>query len=142
MVVPFSEGEEIDCVYDSQGVYSAPTRTVYKEDLLLTDWHGDAKAIKWYFPRCCGDGVVGYRYPSGETFTMRFDRKVLRYLGIWMDFGLVNGTYSVGLEPCTLGYDTVLNALEYGQSGDIEDTLHFYVELSVDGGESGCQYAL
>ncbi|MBQ8658680.1 MAG: hypothetical protein IJ506_06050 [Clostridia bacterium] len=55
------------------------------------------------------------------------------YVGVWIDYGTVNGSYYVGLEPCTVGYDTVLKAEQYGQRRILkcEESIKFCIALSV-----------
>lgn len=134
VLLPFAEGEPVDFVYDSTGKTSYGDRFPYKKDFLFSDWQEDAPACKkLYFPRKCERGFVGYQYPSGEVFVMEFDEKRLPYLGVWQDHGVVNGSYCVGLEPCSLGYDTVTNAKAYGQKGTIEsgEIFRFQIALSI-----------
>ena len=134
VLLPFAEGEPVDFVYDSTGKTAYGDRFPYKNAYLFSDWQEDAPACKkLYFPRKCERGFVGYQYPSGDTFVMEFDEKRLPYLGIWQDHGVVNGSYCVGLEPCTLGYDTVTNAKAYGQKGTIEsgEIFRFQIALSI-----------
>ena len=128
VIAPFSEGDAIDLVYDTE---REPASMPYKPDMLSTVWGDRPYAKKYYFSGKCRDGSVAYEYPSGDRFVLEFDKEKLEYLGIWMDFGKINGTYSVGLEPCSLGYDTVQEAKRHGQEKDIEKTLEFRLKISV-----------
>ena len=133
IIVPFQERSPMDCVYDSNQNIQAPVRLPYQEQQLLTTWSETRAAQKWYFFEKCQQGMVGYQYPQGDTFVMEFDKNNLPYLGLWLDYGLVNGSYCVGLEPCSLGYDTVLNAEKYGQKRLIKtgETMRFEILLYV-----------
>ena len=57
------------------------------------------------------------------------------YVGIWIDYGTVNGSYYVGLESCTIGYDTVVNAKRYGQKRILKskESIKFSIALSIIG---------
>ena len=66
-----------------------------------------------------------------KTFLIEFDKNKLPYLGLWIDYGLVNGSHYIGLEPCSLGYDTVANAAHYHGNNKIENSLMFDITLSV-----------
>lgn len=120
IVVPFNEGDIIDCVYDSQRRLDTWERLQLKKEYITTLWTEKKRAIKWYFPEKCQYGFMGYQYPQGDVFMMEFDKNKLPYIGIWIDYGMVNGNVCVGLEPCTLGYDTVINAAQHHQTDVIE----------------------
>lgn len=116
VLVPFNVGEAVDIVYDSKKDSISEERRGYLDEDLFTDWEeGICSAKKLYFPGKCREGYAAYRYPSGDVFVLKFSREKLPYIGIWQDNGMVNGTYAVGLEPCTAGYDTVKNAKNHSQ---------------------------
>ena len=135
IIVPFEEESPIDCVYDSNKKIENPIRLSYKKGQLNTFWTKKREAQKWYFFEKCEKGMVGYQYPQGDTFVMEFDKNKLPYLGLWIDYGFVNGSHYVGLEPCTLGYDTVENAARYNQVYEIkrEEPFKFSIVLYVRG---------
>lgn len=137
VLVPFEEGIPVDIVYDSRNQIQKDKRVAYQSEYLRTDWaDGTLKAQKLYFFQKCAKGYVGYQYPQGDTFVLEFDEKQLPYLGIWLDYGTVNGNFCVGLEPCTVGYDTVVNAEKYGQKRIIRASevikLHIALSIKVD----------
>ena len=70
--------------------------------------------------------------PSGETLNMEFSKE-LGYLGLWINDGSFFTRRSVGLEPCTAGYDTIYNAEEKGQKSGISPNgeLKFTIKLSI-----------
>ena len=126
---PFSSSDSIDLVYDTE---REGARVCFEPEMLKTVWSDRREARKWYFPDRVSDGAVAYEYPSGERFVMEYDKESLPYLGIWLDLGKINGTYSVGIEPCSLGYDTVHNAAMHGQLGAIDEALEFTVKLYIE----------
>ena len=132
LLFPFGEGEEVDILFDSSERLPVGKRTEYKNSLAESVFY-PPRCEKFYFPRECPLGFVGYEYPSGETFLMEFDREALSCLGIWQNFGGLNDCYCIGLEPASLGYDTVSEAKRRGQEKPIENgnPLSFFIALSV-----------
>ncbi len=41
---------------------------------------------------------------------VEFDNDTVKYLGVWMNPGDLNGMYNVAVEPCTALYDNPVNA--------------------------------
>ncbi len=134
VIVPFAENEPVDFVDDSSGRIEKGTRLPYRREYLVSAWRdGEKRYTKLYFPKKCARGVISYRYPAGDEFVMEFDESQLPYIGVWQDYGMINGAFYVGLEPCTHGYDTVVNAAEYGQKRVLKskETLKFSIEFYV-----------
>lgn len=119
--VPFPEGEEVDLVSDSRSLYGkSGSRVEYRAEMLATEYDESVPDNrKLYFPAPVNAGEVGYSYPDGEKFVLRFDNGAVRYVGIWIDNGGINGLYTVGLEPCTAGYDSPANARRRGHDAVI-----------------------
>lgn len=116
VLTPFSEGHLVDVLNDSLGVIAAGTRMPSCDEFLRTPIQAHPpKSAKLYFSGMCTQGFMGYRYPDGDAFVMAFDCKELPSLGLWVNNGRLNGWCCVGLEPCTVGYDTVVKAKQYGQ---------------------------
>ncbi len=135
VLLPFKEGEVADVMFDTSGVLPAGERITYTEDLLYTDWRDDApRCRKFYFPSKAPEGYIAYRYPTGDTLMMRFERDVIPCIGIWENLGYLNGDYCIGLEPASVGYDTVKNAEGYGQKCLIKqgECMTFFLSLSVE----------
>lgn len=135
VITPFKDGDAVDIVYDSENNFAENYRCEYKKEYLFSDWVDHVPtAKKLYFSEKCPDGFVGYRYPTGEAFVMRFNKEALPYLGIWQDNGKINGTYSVGIEPCTAGYDTVINAKKHKHKCDLKsgERWEIFLSLSVE----------
>lgn len=134
IIVPFQEGAPVDIVYDCKKQTQKDERVSLQDNYLYSDWtEGATEAKKLYFPQKCTEGYIGYQYSKGDKFVLEFDQKELPYVGIWIDYGTVNGSYYVGLEPCTLGYDTVLNAEKYEQKCIIRagEAMKLYIALSI-----------
>ena len=132
VITPFKEGDLVDIVYDSTAKTNENMRVSYSDQLLSSQWdENKPTAKKVYFPEKNPDGFVAYKYPSGDAFVMEFSKEELPYLGIWQDNGKINGTYSVGLEPCTSAYDTVVNAKKHNQECTLKSGEKWKISLSI-----------
>ncbi len=134
LLLPFEEGEPTDVVADLTGKWQVGARFPLCEELLLADWPENAPDCrKLYFPRKAPEGFVGYRTPDGNVLRMEFDNEQLPYLGLWINLGDLHGDYCVGLEPASVGYDTVKNAEAYGQKDVLRKGAckEFFVKLSL-----------
>lgn len=134
LLLPFKEGEPTDVMFDLTGKLPTGARIPLHKGLLLENWPKDRPACrKLYFPRKVPNGFVGYRAPAGDILMMEFDREQLPYLGLWINLGYLHGDYCVGLEPCSVGYDTVKNAEAYGQKDLLKKGAckTFFIKLSV-----------
>ena len=134
LLLPFKDGEPTDVVADRLGKYAVGARVPLCQALLTKGGPADTPTSrKLYFPRRAPEGFVGYRAPDGEVMMLEFDREQLPYLGLWINLGDLHGDYCVGLEPASVGYDTVKNAEAYGQ----KDVLvcggckEFFIKLSI-----------
>ncbi len=58
----------------------------------------------------------GYEFlaqAKGETYrhlSLEFDGDIVKYLGVWVNPGALNGMYTMAVEPCTALYDSPANA--------------------------------
>jgi hypothetical protein len=116
LLTPFDMGEPTDIVADETGKFQKGARVPLCEEMLLGDWPKHADCRKLYFPNKVPLGFVGYRGPAGDRLMIEFDKEQLPYLGLWINLGYLHGDFCVGLEPASLGYDTVENAARYGQT--------------------------
>ena len=130
----FSDGDEIDYISDSSDKFKPFERVKFKKQDFKTIWDEKLKFCnKFYFATKTPKGVIEYTYLNGDVFVMEFDNKKLPYVGVWQNFGRINDSYCFGLEPCTVAYDTVVNAEKYGQKEIIEvgESLKFFIRLSI-----------
>ena len=139
VVVPFKKGAPIDLMFDKNGRLGVAGDRLLLEDVFLsTVWKENAfECRKFYFSEKCPEGYVKYEFRDKRTFLVEFDKSQISYLGVWINYGYLNGYYCVGIEPCCLGYDNVVNAKEYGQTHKLEskETFHFILSLSVYSGK-------
>ena len=134
LLLPFPNGEPTDVVADLTGKWQVGARVPLGEKLLLADWREDVPDCrKVYFPRKAPEGYIAYQGPLGDVLMMEFDSTQLPYIGLWINLGYLHGDYCVGLEPASVGYDTVKNAEAYGQKDILKKNTckKFFLKLSI-----------
>ena len=132
VLVHFPEGEPVDVMFDTVARFTPGARIPFRKEYFVTEWTvGQPECRKFYFPKKTPNGYLAYRYPEGDEFVMEFDPDRIPCIGVWENFGHINGAYCVGFEPCSVGYDTVKNAEKYGQKSLIkkDDSFEFSLRL-------------
>ncbi len=76
-------------------------------------------------------------YPSGGKVTFAFDNDVVKYLGIWVNPGALNGMYNLAVEPCSAPYDDPIRAAAADKGSYIAPgaTVEFTLKISYSEGE-------
>ena len=81
---------------------------------------GACREYKYYFTSPSAPVRCGAVYPkSGRQLRVEFDGEAVRYLGVWMNPGDLNGMYNLALEPCTALYDDPIRAKQAQASSSI-----------------------
>ena len=134
LIPPFSFGEDLDVVYSSSKEYVEPYKTQYDANVFFFNDFKKNESVKYYFTNKCKTNKFVYAYSNKDRFVLEFDSKTLSYVGVWVDFGVVNGSKCIGLEPCSAGYDTVKNASLHGHKTLLKngEKLTFYLSLYVE----------
>lgn len=133
IILPFENGEEVDIVSDFTGYTGARhKRTALKEDFLCVPQKSNRVCYKMYFPKRVARNSMKVRYSDGSEFCVDSDEG-LPYIGVWVNDGYFKNMRCIGLEPCTLGYDTVCKAAEYGQTNFVgpQKTRQFTLKLYI-----------
>ena len=134
ILTPFSDGDEYDLVYDPFSRIASSLGRLKLDSKKVLDFSGeeDKTCYKLYFPKKLNGGAVAFKFLDGETFSIEFSKEI-PYLGIWVNNGYLNNQRNVGLEPCTLGYDTIYNAEKYNQNYKIgaNEAKTFSIKISV-----------
>ena len=69
------------------------------------------KEYKYYYCDAKAPLICGMVYPkSGTQITVEFDNDIVKYLGLWVNPGDLNGMYTIAVEPCTALYDSPIMA--------------------------------
>ena len=134
ILTPFEFGDAVDLVSDIKGKLGnrGDRLKLSSKEMLEFNKEPENHCYKLYFPQKLEGSFVGFSVNGGKTLFMEFSKE-LPYLGLWINDGSFFTRRSVGLEPCTAGYDTVYNAEEHGQKSVIpaKGQLKFTVKLSV-----------
>ncbi|MDD6203630.1 MAG: hypothetical protein PUC05_01335 [Firmicutes bacterium] len=81
---------------------------------------GENKEYKYYYTKESTPLKCGIVYPqSKKQISVEFDNDTVKYLGVWMNPGDLNGMYNLALEPCTALYDSPLSAQKANASSYI-----------------------
>lgn len=68
----------------------------------------DNGAYKFYFQNTKTVGDIGILYEKQRlNYLIRYDEKILPYLGVWITKGGFKGEYNCAIEPCTGYYDSL-----------------------------------
>ena len=90
---------------------------------------------KYYLAGKVGEGLCGYEFPQhGLKLMIRWDEKILPYLGMWCTMGGFRGDVNAALEPSSAYFDSVDTALARGTlpmmepGEEVAFDLHFSLE--------------
>ncbi len=75
----------------------------------------------------------GIVYPESKIeVTVEFDNNIVKYLGLWVNPGDLNGMYNLAVEPCTALYDNPINAQKANAASYIKshDKVGFTLKMS------------
>jgi hypothetical protein len=106
----------------------------YKDKEIAIKLSNEARnsVYKFFIKDKLKSGYCGIHYPSdNNTITMRFPVQSVPYLGILIDEGSINHTYSAILEPCTAAYDKIDFAKAYSCNSILKanDCYEWYLEF-------------
>ncbi len=135
LILPYDEGQDVDIMADYNKKLPVGERIAFKKELMSTVCKaGLLEMRKYYFPTKPENGRISYRYTQGEEFVMEFDEDKLPIVGIWINYGVLNGYYCIGIEPSTSGYDTVIGAKKKGIDCTLKPNqpLEFSINLLVE----------
>ncbi|MDR2617767.1 MAG: hypothetical protein LBC62_02745 [Treponema sp.] len=102
----FSEGSQASLIFDTTekpGHYGKPV--IWDAACALRPPKSEKFARKIFFTEPAKAGKCRYVYADGSSITMRYSADKLPYLGIWFNWGSLNGLYNIAFEPCSGSYD-------------------------------------
>ena len=116
---------------------NAEKRIMFGKPLSMKTAHilenyGENKEYKYYYTKESTPFKCSIVYPeSKKQISVAFDNDIVKYLGVWMNPGDLNGMYNLALEPCTALYDNPLNAEKANASSYIGagDTVEFVLKM-------------
>ena len=104
--------------------------TVSKEQLSSKALNGEA--YKFYYLARLKKGICGY-YDNvvKKGIALEYDSNKIPFLGIWMNNGGFKGMHSAAIEPCTLPFDTPIEAIKRGHSQTLESGQKYSFEFKI-----------
>lgn len=94
------------------------------------------KQYKFYYTDAKPPIKCGIVYPESKTkVNIEFDSDVVKYLGLWVNPGDLNGMYNLALEPCTALYDNPINAEKANAASYIKahEAVKFTLKMGCEG---------
>ena len=93
----------------------------------------EKNSYKYYHNQELAPMKCGIVYPKSKIkVSVEFDGDIVKYFGVWMNIGYLNGLYNIALEPCTALFDSPVNA----KAGNAEsilrkgETIEFTMKIS------------
>ncbi len=96
---------------------------------------GHKKNYKYYHNQAKSPMKCGIVYPkSNLRVSVEFDGDIVKYFGVWMNIGVLNGLYNIALEPCTAPYDSPVNAKAENAESVLKanETIEFTMKIKYD----------
>ena len=93
---------------------------------------GTDKEWKYYYNEALSPLNCSVRYPlSRYTVSVNCDSEIIKYLGVWMNPGDLNGMYNIALEPCSALYDSPIKAKETCSYIKAYGTVEFVLKIGI-----------
>lgn len=93
------------------------------------------KQYKFYYTEAKPPIKCGVVYPKSKLqINVEFDNDIVKYFGLWVNPGDLNGMYNIALEPCTALYDNPVNAEKVGACSYIpaHKTVEFTLKMKFE----------
>ncbi|MBR2861015.1 MAG: hypothetical protein IKB86_04175 [Clostridia bacterium] len=91
------------------------------------------KQWKFYYIGAITPFECAIKYPlSKKRVNISFDNQVIKYLGLWMNEGFLNGMYNVAVEPCSALYDAPNKAKETCSFIPAGDKIEFTLKINIE----------
>ena len=108
----FAEGDELLMLVSKRAWQGSPK--VNKQD------YAKESTYKYYFTGPVKEGFCGCSYPGIGKFMLTYDRRILPYLGIWINNGGFQDKRNIALEPCSAPWDSPEKAEKRGIKAILE----------------------
>lgn len=96
--------------------------------------YGANKEYKFYYDDSIEPMECSVFYPKTcRKIDFFFEGNAVKYLGIWMNPGDLNGMYNLAIEPCTAPYDTPIKATAKGKGSYIPPRTKIEFILKIKG---------
>ena len=129
-------GAEVVCPLEESSAKEIMFGTPKHRPNVLCEKGAD-KEWKYYYSKPLTPLSCSVNYPhSRRRVSVKSDSEAIKYLGVWMNPGDLNGMYNVALEPCTAMYDSPEKAGETCSYIKANDTVEFALKIGINGEES------
>lgn len=99
---------------------------------------GACKEYKYYYNESRLPMECTVCYPQSDNeINFAFLGDAVKYLGIWMNPGDLNGMYNLAIEPCTAPFDSPLNSQKQGKGSTLLPNGETEFILKISGGKNG-----
>lgn len=135
VIVPYKEGDAVELMFSKDKDLGEKGNLfgVSTDTLTSKAFSTNGNAYKYYFSNIIPDGYCGYyNNKINRTLMLDYDKNKLPYLGIWINDGSFKEMHNIALEPCTVAFDRVDEALKRGQKGIIKANEIFEFDLNIN----------
>jgi len=93
----------------------------------------EREPYKYYYTQAKTPMKCGIKY-SDLQINVEFEGEEVKYFGVWMNPGFLNGMYNIALEPCTALYDSPERAKEGNAESIIKagETIEFTMKIGYE----------
>lgn len=127
LITPFSKDDPTEIMFSPPNV---DVLTLPK-DRLMNFVPQIGPAYKFYYTEQMKKGRFGVRYRDGSALLFDVDPEKLPYLGIWLNNGGFQNSYTVTPEPCTIPYDSPERAAKHGISSVLQPQGNFEFQIKI-----------
>lgn len=129
----YDVGDTAEIMFDDTKKYGLRGSIINVSDEHLTSKSVNGEAYKFYYLPRIKNGVCGYfDKKSQKGIELRFDSKKIPFFGVWMNNGGFKNMYSAAIEPCTLPFDTPVEAQKRGVELTLKPGEEYSFELYFD----------
>lgn len=134
ILLPYRKDDLAIIMFDTNSEYGKRGDDIcFSENMIAAgDFNEKANAYKYYLSKKIFEGLIGLQIKNHKSFYIEYDSNQLPYLGIWINNGSFKNMQCIGLEPCTVAFDTVYNAEKYGQKCIIKPHDNFIFQLKIN----------
>ena len=121
IILPSDMDDKAEITFDDTKKYGVRGDVITVTGEHLRSKKPNGETYKFYYLSRLKTGICGYYDKRAkEGITVEFDSKKIPFLGIWMNNGGFKNMHSAAVEPCTMPFDTPLEAKKRGSFLSIE----------------------
>ncbi len=127
LLTPFAENAPTEMMFAPKDADAS----LFPKDRLMGFEAGSGAAYKFYYTEPISVGHFEVRYPDGSALSFEYDEKKLPYLGVWLNNGAFQDSYTVTPEPCTVPFDAPDRAAKRGITSLIPPKASFCFQIKI-----------